>query len=603
MFEGIWSTEGEEDGQSKGTKNQGSKKFGREARQEKFNDHRPGLHSDPTSFPGPDQKPVPFGETEVKLKKGFASKIKENVECVEILKKENVKLQSKKMKGPWNGIYHVGQWLLSQLPNFGLTQHGYDEDEEDDQSVQSKKPDESFSVSSLFLRYIIAYHYAEYQKLESVSKEISFEVAESITDRNLNLFARTDVQKETFCKTVNDFIDFYQTQNQKMHQEIIPVPLKNKNGLIAETQTKFSVVIDISQGSDKMIIYGERDNVQEAVKILKGKAGDSVSTTSDSSKPAGATGRRSSKVATESSSTHEKSETVEKFSCVLFQHVMVSVYQGDISKETADVIVNPANERLKHSAGAAEAIVKAGGQSIQDESDEIMKKRRYYDLSPGQVVATKAGKLPCNLIVHAVGPRWDNYQYYQKDTAKNVLFSAVLNSLTVASQNGATSISMPAISSGIFGVPLQICADSLFTAATKFAKNAPSSNPLKDIRFVNIDKKTTQAFAQEMRKRFGASVRQENIKVFHSNNDGGNEWVDQHAQSQFNEWKQNPTSNARAIGAAGRTNVSYAGVHDSRSGSDDKGKEKSVWWFRPPFIISLSHAMRPGLNILLEIFI
>ena len=558
MFEGIWSTEGEEDGQSKGTKNQGSKKFGREARQEMFNDNRPGLLSD--------QKPVPFGETEVKLKKGFASKIKENVECVEILKKENVKLQSKKMKGPWNGIHHVGQWLLSQLPNFGLTQHSYDEDEEDDQSgvspsaidqsAQSKNPDESFCVSSLFLRYIIAYHYAEYQKLENVSKEISFsEVAKSKTDRNLNLFARTDEKEETFAKIVNDFIHFYQTQNQKMQQEIITVPPKNKEVLTVEIQRKFSVVVDVSQGSDKMTIYGERDDVQEAVKFLKGKVGDSVTTTSGPTKPKGATGGSSSDDATGSSSVQEKSATVEKFSCVLLHDVKVSVYQGDISKDKADVIVNPANEQLQHCAGAAKAIVKAGGKSIQDESDEIMKKRRYYDLSPGQVVATKAGKLPCNLVVHAVGPRWNNYSHYQKDTAKNALFSAVLNSLTVASQHGATSISMPAISSGIFGVPLSICAERLFAAATCFAMNAPSSNSLKDIRFVNIDKETTQAFAQEMK------TRKKSVE--------GNARVDQHAQSQFNEWKQNLTSNARA-------NVSYAGGHNSHSGSDRKGKEKSV---------------------------
>ena len=188
----------------------------------------------------------------------------------------------------------------------------------------------------------------------------------------------------------------------------------------------------------------------------------------------------------------------------LYQDVKISVYEGDISKEKTDAIVNSANEQLKHSAGASEAIVRAGGKSIQDESDEIMKKRRYFDLLPGQVVATKAGKLPCNLVVHAVGPRWNNYQYHQKDTAKNALFSAVLNSLIIASQNDATSISMPAISSGLFGVPIQICAERLFAAATCFAMNAPSANPLKDIRFVNIDKKTTQTFVQEMKKRFGA---------------------------------------------------------------------------------------------------
>ena len=542
-------------------------------------------------------KPIPFGETKVKLQKGFASKIMENVECVEILKKENVKLQSGKMRGPWNSIFAVGQWL-SQLSSFGLSQHGHDEDEKSissprssidqsegspnatDQSAQSRKPDESFSVGSLFFRYIIAYHYAEYQKLESVSKEISFsEVAESKTDRNLNLFARTDEKEETFAKTVNDFMDFYQSQNQKMHENIIPALPKDKRNLISETQAKFSVVIDLTQSPGKMIIYGERENVQEAVKFLKGKAGDSVSTTSDSSNPKGVTKGSSSKVATGSSSTHEKSETVEKFSCVLFQNVKISVYQGDISKETADVIVNPANERLKHNEGTAEAIVKAGGQSIQDESDEIMKKR-YYDLKPGEVVVTKAGNLPCNLIVHAVGPRWANYLYYQKDTAKNVLFSAVVNSLTVASQYGATSISMPAISSGIFGVPLPICAEVLFKAATHFAKNTPSTNPLKDIRFVNVDKTTTQAFAQEMKKRFGASVLRENIEVFRFSVKG-NRKIDQYSQNQFDVWQQNAMGSSKGTGAgvpgAKTPNVAYGGSQDIHPGNKGKKRLYMAW--------------------------
>ena len=558
--------------------------FGKDARQEKFNNRRHGLHFD--------QKPIPFGETKVKLEKEFASKIEKDTECEKILKKENVKLQSGKIKGSWNGIFAVGQWLYTNFPSFNLTHLGYDEEEESissshssidqsegspsttDQSSQSKKPDESFCVSSLFFRYIIAYHYAEYQKLEKVSKEISFEVAESKTDRNLNLFARKDVKEDTFSKTVNDFIDFYQSQNQKMLQEIIPVPLKKKDGLIAESQTKFSVVIDISQGSDKVIIYGERDNVQEAVKFLKGKCGDSVSTTSGSSNPKGVTRASSSKVATGSSLAHEKSATVEKFSCVLFQNVKVSVYQGDICKETADVIVNPANEHLKHSAGAAKAIVEAGGKSIQDESDEIMRKRYNYDLKPGEVVVTKAGNLLCNLVLHAVGPRWANYSHYHKETAKNALFSAVLNSLTVASHHGATSISIPAISSGIFGVPLSICVEILFKAATHFAKNAPSSNPLKDIRFVNIDTKTTQVFAQEMKKRFGASVSRENIEVFNFNVKG-NKNIDQHAQNQFNVWQQNPMGASKGTGASvpgARTpNVTYGGSHDTHPGN--KGKK------------------------------
>ena len=397
------------------------------------------------------------------------------------------------------------------------------------QSVQSKEPDESFSISSLFLRFIIAYHHEEYQKLENVSQEISFEVSESNTDRNLNFFARKNVNRNTFSKTVDEFIYFYQNQNQKMHQEVIPMLPKEKNDLILEARAKFPVVIDSAQDLGKITIFGERDNVQRALKFLKSKVGVfTTSTRSNSSEFKGAGGEK---------------VLIEKLSCVLFQDVKVFVYQGDITKETADVIVNPANEELEHSAGAAAAIVKAGGKSIQDESDAIMRKR-HCALNPGEVVATKAGNLRCSFIIHVVGPRWSNY--YQKDTAKKVLHDAVFNCLTGACQNSATSISIPAISSAIFGVPVPICAEILFSAAISFAKNAPKSNPLKDIRFVNIDKHTSQVFAQEMEKRFGASIHRENAELFHSNAGGGTERIDKYTQSQFNAWKENTKAATKA---------------------------------------------------------
>ncbi|CAB3989847.1 E3 ubiquitin- ligase DTX3L [Paramuricea clavata] len=419
-----------------------------------------------------------------------------------------------------------------------------------DQSAQSKEPDESFSISSLFIRFIIAYHYEEYQKLENVSQEISFEVSESKTDRNLKFFARQDVNGDIFSKTVDEFIRFYQNQNQKMHQEVIPMLPKKRNDVILEARAKFSVVIDSAQDPDKITIYGEKDNVQGALKFLRNKVGDlTTSTPSNSSEfkggrsSKGATGSSSSKGAAAGSpnptSTTGEKILIEKLSCVLFQDIKVFVYQGNITKETVDVIVNPANEHLNHSAGAAEAIVKAGGKSIQDESDAIMRKRRYV-LNPGEVVLTKAGNLRCNFIIHVVGPRWAHYQYYEKDTAKNVLFSAVINCLTNASHYDAKSISIPAIGSGIFGVPVQICAEILFIAAINFVKNAAKSNSLKEIRFVNIDKPTSQVFAQEMKKRFGASIHRENVELFHSNNVGGNEKATQHGQSQSNDWKQNP---------------------------------------------------------------
>ncbi|XP_028398987.1 probable E3 ubiquitin-protein ligase MID2 [Dendronephthya gigantea] len=206
----------------------------------------------------------------------------------------------------------------------------------------------------------------------------------------------------------------------------------------------------------------------------------------------------------------EEYDIDEKFSWVVYNSVKISVYQGDITKETADFIVNSANEDLDHESGkTARAIAKVGGRSIQDESTEIMKRRRNKPLNPGDAIVTKAGNLPCKFIIHAVGPGSYNYR---RDAAKKVLFDAVLKCLKLAGQNGATSISMPAIGCGEVGVPAPIGAEVLCEAATNFAKNAPKSYNLKDIRFVDINKQISQALAQEMKKRFGSSFRREMSK-------------------------------------------------------------------------------------------
>ena len=533
----------------------------KENRQNQFDSRRSSLNSHQNAAP-------PFLETKVTLEKNIAKKFQENDEFKKILKTEKVELNKGKLKGSWNVIFEIGQKILSLIPGWDLIPGSTDDqkssdssrsgvDQSDtsaplsDQSVQSKEPDESFSVSSLFLRFMISHHYEQYQKLENVCREISFEDGELKTERNLKLFARKNVKRNVFSKTVDKFIDYYQEQNQKMRQEIIPVMAKD---VISDVRTKFSVVIDAAVHTDKMIVYGEKDNVEEVMKFLKNKVDDlsTSASASSSSKTKGAGG---------SSSSRGADLPIEKLSCILFQRVKVSVYQGDITKEVVDVIVNPANEDLMHSAGAAAAIVKAGGKIIQDDSDEIRKQRRGKRLVPGEVVVTKAGNLPCNFIIHAVGPRWSNYN--QKEEAKNVLNCAVINCLNVAIQHGARSISVPAISSGIFGVPVDLCAEVLFQVATNFAQNAPNFVTLKEIRFVNIDKPTSQVFAQEMKKMYGISVYQENMDVLHSSIVRENKIAH---NSQLNAWKQNPLNNATNTGGPQTTNLSRS--------SDDNGKGK-----------------------------
>jgi O-acetyl-ADP-ribose deacetylase (regulator of RNase III) len=161
--------------------------------------------------------------------------------------------------------------------------------------------------------------------------------------------------------------------------------------------------------------------------------------------------------------------------------------QGDITERDVDAIVNAANSHLQHGGGVAGAIVRKGGQVIQEESDKI-------GFTPvGTAVITSAGKLPAKFVIHAVGPRMG------EGDEDNKLKNAVLNSLLLASGKRLKSISMPAISSGIFGFPKAICAAILAGEALNYIKENPESS-LELIEICVFDDLTTGYFKKEFDK-------------------------------------------------------------------------------------------------------
>ena len=161
--------------------------------------------------------------------------------------------------------------------------------------------------------------------------------------------------------------------------------------------------------------------------------------------------------------------------------------QGDITERKVDAIVNAANSHLQHGGGVAGAIVRKGGQIIQEESDKI------GFVPVGNAVITIAGKLPAKFIIHAVGPRMG------EGDEDNKLRSAVLNSLQLASDKGLKSISLPAISSGIFGFPKDGCAKILVREAVSYLKANPDSS-LALIEFCVFDEQTAEYFKKEFDK-------------------------------------------------------------------------------------------------------
>lgn len=161
--------------------------------------------------------------------------------------------------------------------------------------------------------------------------------------------------------------------------------------------------------------------------------------------------------------------------------------QGDITERDVDAIVNAANSRLQHGGGVAGAIVKKGGHTIQEESDRI------GFVPVGNAAITGAGRLPCKYVIHTVGPRMG------EGDEDNKLKNAVLNSLKLASGKGLKSISMPAISSGIFGFPKDRCAEILVREVANFIRKHTKTS-LELIEFCVYDDLTMGYFKREFEK-------------------------------------------------------------------------------------------------------
>src|SRR5512141_3168507 len=125
--------------------------------------------------------------------------------------------------------------------------------------------------------------------------------------------------------------------------------------------------------------------------------------------------------------------------------MQIDLIQSDITTLHVDAIVNAANSHLQHGGGVAGAISRKGGPVIQAESDRI----GYVPV--GNAAVTSAGNLPCSYVIHAVGPRMGEGDEDRK------LRDATIASLERAEELKIGSLAFPAISTGIFGYPIQRC--------------------------------------------------------------------------------------------------------------------------------------------------
>src|SRR5262249_16488105 len=166
--------------------------------------------------------------------------------------------------------------------------------------------------------------------------------------------------------------------------------------------------------------------------------------------------------------------------------INIELAQGDITAQQVDAIVNAANSGLVLGAGVAGAIARKGGPSIQAECDKI----GHCDV--GSAVITGGGNLPATHVIHAVGPRMGEGNEPTK------LAGATRTSLMIAEREGLESIALPAISTGVFGYPLESCAEVMVRVIVDFTFEQISS--VKHIILCLYDDTAYQIFAGALQK-------------------------------------------------------------------------------------------------------
>ena len=183
----------------------------------------------------------------------------------------------------------------------------------------------------------------------------------------------------------------------------------------------------------------------------------------------------------------EKKPARKNHIVISLEETQLEILEGDITDLEIDAIVNAANEDLKLGSGVAGAIRRKGGPSIQEECD------RVGHTPVGTAVMTGAGSLKAKQVIHAVGPRMGEGDEDRK------LASAVRASLALADRNGLRSIALPAISTGVFGFPMDRAARITLTEIHRYLQGGTK---LERVVVVLYDNEAFQTYRRELRRGF-----------------------------------------------------------------------------------------------------
>ena len=166
---------------------------------------------------------------------------------------------------------------------------------------------------------------------------------------------------------------------------------------------------------------------------------------------------------------------------------LLVLVEGDSTAIAADAIGNAANAALAGGGGVDGAIHRAGGPDIMAE----LRARHPYGTPAGTAVATGAGKLPARWVIHAVGPVWRGGNHGESVQ----LAGAYRSALSIAAELGARTVTLPAISAGAYGYPLD---DAARIAIGTVAESLRAGAPLERVTFVLYSARTLAAFERAL---------------------------------------------------------------------------------------------------------
>ena len=169
----------------------------------------------------------------------------------------------------------------------------------------------------------------------------------------------------------------------------------------------------------------------------------------------------------------------------------LTLREGDITRVPADVIVNAANAALAGGGGVDGAIHRAGGPEIMRELDRI---REHIGRCPtGSAVATCAGKLPARFVFHAVGPIYRDGRHGEE----GLLASCYRKCLELAEEHGAGSVSFPAISTGVYGYPMDEAAQIAVREVVSHLETP--GRKVREVAFVLFGRHAYDAYASVLK--------------------------------------------------------------------------------------------------------